>query len=445
MTEPEMKVSPRTSRVLDLGRLAAGPPVEIAVDTEFQGTHTLTIQAATRLSERRLALQVYRSGAIPPVPRSFQLGHYLPTDAEAYGRYCDAIVRRRTALITADLSPVRLLADLLRLEGVVAVSRSEGRRLLEDGPPNATRSSGTGRWVVPAIPIALIGHFLPADFGRVFGRRFFDDLFGSAPDRERPLAFRDGKIVGLAYPGGSGFSASPVVEYALAPDGSLYRVRLETRDTTMPFDRGSLDQLSRTFLRLPKSDALSSADKRAMLRAFRERTEAAYGYAMVDAVNTLLVHEQMKARDAEIYRSFAVADADIPPMRPTLGGRVARFLRTMSARSAAGSTALSRERALSALMKKGGIGGVRRRPAGEPLRAPDRAGPRRPELQPIADPVLARGSRDAPGRRHVGVLQHDHRRPGRLLGPPGRPRAGEPADDPPRGRRAAREVRRPGR
>ena len=52
-----------------------------------------------------------------------------------------------------------------------------------------------------------------------------------------------------------------------------------------------------------------------MLRAFREKTADAYGYAIVDAVNTLLVHERMAEMDREIYASFDVPDAEIPPMK----------------------------------------------------------------------------------------------------------------------------------
>jgi hypothetical protein len=52
---------------------------------------------------------------------------------------------------------------------------------------------------------------------------------------------------------------------------------------------------------------------------------------------------------------LGVADAGIPPMRSTLGGRVAQFLSIMSREAAAGSEALAGDRALPALMKKGGI------------------------------------------------------------------------------------------
>jgi hypothetical protein len=339
---------------ITLDRLAARRLIEIAVDTEFHHAHTLTIQVAARPSARRVVVQVYRSLAIPPPPDGLDLAAYLPTDSDGYGRFFDKLAARRAKAITPDLSPARMLTDLFRLDGVTPVSRHEGRRLVAAGPPNAVLKPGRTTLSVPTIRIVLVGHFLPADFARCFGRDFYDDLFDSRPDGERPLAFAGGKVVGLAYPGGSAYAGAPVVEFASTPDGSLYEVRLETRDTNQPFGTATLDRLSRTFLGLPKPDALDEGDKQDMLRAFREKTAKAYGYAIADAVNTLLVHEQMLERDREIYSSFGVADGEIPSMKATLGSRVVQFLSLMSRESAAGSEVLKTDRALRRLMRKGG-------------------------------------------------------------------------------------------
>ena len=91
-----------------------------------------------------------------------------------------------------------------------------------------------------------------------------------------------------------------------------------------------------------------------MLRSFREKARDAYGYAAVDAVNTLLIHERMAQLDRDIYRSFGIEEADAPPMKATLGSRVATFLSRMSRRGAAGSEVLGSDRALRDLMRKGG-------------------------------------------------------------------------------------------
>jgi hypothetical protein len=339
---------------MTLDRLAARGHVEIAVDTEFRDAHTLTIQAAVRRSAGSVVVQVYRSPAIPPPPPGFDPAAYLPIDPGGYGRFFGRLAIRPARAITPDLSPARMLADLFGLGDVVPVSRHEGRRLIEAGPPNAAQKPGKATPGVPAIRVVLVGHFLPADFARCFGRGFYDDLFGSRPDGGRSLAFRDGKIVGLAYAGGSPFGGAPVVEYAAAPDGSIYEVRLEIRDTNEAFGRGTLDHHSRTFLGLAKSRAPAEEDRQDMLRAFREKTADAYGYAIVDAVNTLLVHEQMVEKVREIYASFGVADGDIPPMKPTPGGRVAQFVSRMTRKAAEGSEALKADRALGQLMRKGG-------------------------------------------------------------------------------------------
>ena len=146
-----------------------------------------------------------------------------------------------------------------------------------------------------------------------------------------------------------------MVEHVLR-GGDLFAVRLETRDTTLPFGPASLDRHSRTFLGLPKSGALSEDDKMDMLATFRTKTADAYGYAVAEAVNTLLVYEQMRIRDYELYKSFGFADEDVPLLQAFLGGRVSTFLaETTRLGRAAGSAELSSRGKLGALMRKGGV------------------------------------------------------------------------------------------
>src|SRR5258708_468495 len=119
----------QTASGITLDRLAARKSIEIAVHTQFHDVHTLTIQLAPRLAPGRLAIQIYRSSAVPPFPPGFDKGAYLPTDIQRYGRYFESLVRRRTTIITPRLSPVRMLADLFELTDVEPISRQEGRQL----------------------------------------------------------------------------------------------------------------------------------------------------------------------------------------------------------------------------------------------------------------------------------------------------------------------------
>jgi hypothetical protein len=91
-----------------------------------------------------------------------------------------------------------------------------------------------------------------------------------------------------------------------------------------------------------------------MLRTFREKTTLSYGYAVVDVVHTLLIHEQMVKTDREIYESFGIAGAEVPSTKATLGSRVNLFLTRMVRKAASGSDELKTELALRRLMKKGG-------------------------------------------------------------------------------------------
>ena len=62
-----------------LENLVRQPAIEIAIDTEYQDSHTLTIQAATRLGTD-IVVQVYHSGDISPPPLSFRVRDYMPRD-----------------------------------------------------------------------------------------------------------------------------------------------------------------------------------------------------------------------------------------------------------------------------------------------------------------------------------------------------------------------------
>lgn len=343
---------------ITFAHLAEQPAIEVAVDTEFKGIHTLTVQAAGRVRPDHIAVQVYRAQAVPRLPDSFELAHHAKITTATYGPSCRHVVLRPVRLIEPTMSPVRLVSDLFGIPDTVAHSRREGLRRLEgaggpDGPPNATWQPRSGQWTVPTIRVVLIGHFLTADFARLFGRAFHDDLL--RPNSGDALSIREGKVIGYIGPGPMGAFVSPIVQYVEDRDGALYALRLEWRDTMLPFGPASLDRLCRTFLGLGKLDGLDQRDKEDMLRTFRKKTEQAHAYAIVDAVHTLLVHEAMTEQDRRIYTSFGVPREDVPPMRLTLGSRVAQFLSEMTSRTAAaGSVGLSKVSRLKELMRRGG-------------------------------------------------------------------------------------------
>jgi len=105
-----------------------------------------------------------------------------------------------------------------------------------------------------------------------------------------------------------------------------------------------------------------------MVQTFRKKPSDAYGYAIVDAVNTLLVHEQMQKQDRGVYHAFGAGE-EAPPMRTTLGSRVAKFLVRMTRRSAAAGSAGAGERTKAeGLDEEGRSGGLRRWPCGQPVR-----------------------------------------------------------------------------
>jgi hypothetical protein len=348
--------------------------VTIAVDTEYYQAHTLTVQAAVRLGPEAIAVQVYRSRAVPDLPLSFAPADYFPPGPGGYGPFFHDVVVRPVRPLTPDLSPLRMLRDLYGLAGLNVLSRHDGLARIDlfgvPGPAvplpvpiNVKSDPRTGRWRVPDVRLTLVGHFLTADFARIHGRDFLEGLLKCKYWRDRaPLVIRHRKLTQLVeqWPGRT--RLDPALEFCEL-GGEFFQARVGTRDTVLPYGWASLDGLCRTFLGLGKSAAVAAEDKRDMRRAFAERPADAYGYAMADAVNTLLVYEQMQARDREIYRSFGFAEREAPPLRTTVGGRVSTFLLRTTRRDAArGSRQLRSGAALRALMAGGGVGLFARHP-----------------------------------------------------------------------------------
>ena len=191
-----------------------------------------------------------------------------------------------------------------------------------------------------------------ADLLRVFGRQFYLGLLANSAGSPPPLGFRDGKLLGFTT--GNRY-CPPLVEFGVAPDGSVYEVRLQTCDTMLPYGTASLDRLSEAFLGFGKGELLAAEEKADMLRTFHAKPADTYGYAITDAINTLCVWEQMELNDRQMYESFGCPTAETRKMRPTLGARVATFETEMTRRSvASGSHKLKSKGALKRQMEKGG-------------------------------------------------------------------------------------------
>jgi hypothetical protein len=335
----------------------------IGVDTEYHDAHTLTVQPAARLDLETLVVQIYRDRTVPDLPADFSLDRYLSLTEDKYGLFCKRILLRPVQPLTSDLSPGRMALDLLGLPGRV-LSRAAGRAAIGrfspvvgpglGYPPNVIHDARRDRWVIPPVHLTLVGHFLRADFARLFGREFLDGLRLAGAEGGGRIGIESRKLLRFVLMRGRWRESAPVLQYVSSED-NFFAVRLETRDSHVPFGPSSLDRHSKTFLGLPKSDIFTEEDKEDMHRAFLSRKADAFGYAATDVVQTLLVFEQMEEKDREIYRAFGFAEKDIPPMRAFQGGRVSTFLlATTRAGVAAGSQALASDRQLRRLMRGGG-------------------------------------------------------------------------------------------
>jgi hypothetical protein len=273
------------------------------------------VQAAARLDANSLCVQVCRSPQIPDLPTGFEQEAYLPITAEKYARFCEKIIIRPVKLLSADLSPARILLDLHGLHGVEVRSRFQdlGDQFDPfsdcDPPANAKWNKKALQYDLPIVSLLLVGHFLRADFFRIFGRTFLNTLRPQPMEKHGAVAVRSRKLLSFVEVVGKRPRTDPTLEFLVAGDDA-FAVRLKTRDTALPFGRGSLEAHSQTFIGIGKSDTLSEADKKDMLKTFQTRTADAYGYAYVDAINTLLVYEAMVAKDKEISKAFGLPEQE---------------------------------------------------------------------------------------------------------------------------------------
>lgn len=334
-------------------------PIEIAIDTEYQDAQTLTIQAAARNPKGNVMVQLFNSPSIPSLPEGFKYDAFLPTTKEdGYGNYCEKFILKEPALIHDQLSLVEILSNLLTLPKLEAFSKTEIEPLITDKLQrylDAKWDSEKEKWILPTIKIVLIGHFLTADIGRSFGRKYNDSLFHKDSFKSSSIKLDSRSKLELIEEYANHIVSNPVVEYAKYGPNRLYQVRIETRDTALPFAGSKLDKLSNIFINRKKAESISKDELARMFDTFHTKPNEAYGYAIVDVVNTLLTYEQMKEYDAKIYQEFRVPESDIPEMAATIGSRVKDFILTMTAQSVKNSQYLSAACEVKKLMRKSGI------------------------------------------------------------------------------------------
>jgi hypothetical protein len=289
--------------------------VTIACDTEFKGTHTLTIQFAARLGEE-VFVQVYSSPAIPYQPEPEVLERLLPRKIRSHCR----VVIRRGRDIADLLSPAEVLTDLFAL----AVHDSYERTGMDEYEKELT--------------VTFVGHFWRADFFRIFGRCFFTRL-KELQLVSGNLTIQDRRLLSFKDTSGH-YRADPVLDRAYYREGS-YPLRINYFDTCLTFgNRASLDDLARTFVGVGKLKGFSDAAKGDMLETFRRQPARAYAYAITDALLTLLVKESMTRTHEEICNELGLK-GDIPALRSTQGSRVAEIIVRSVAGAAEESEALS--------------------------------------------------------------------------------------------------------
>jgi len=332
--------------------------VVLAIDTEFEGSETLTVQAAMHDSTGRVLIQLYHAPEVS-YPQGLEAADSLHG---LHRQFFKSFTRRRTKKLSADLSPSQMIIDLKNIVGAKTVSRSDGFRRLKDAsskPKNATWDKSAARWRVPSIRVTMVGHFLPADFARAFGVRFYDGVLDRAADGPKIEISSNRRLAFVGHRAGYD-DYEPIVEFLELADGQLFAVRLATVDTNLTFGPKPLDDLAQTLLGVGKRNTFSADELGNMQKTFKKRPHDAFGYGLRDAVLTLLVHEKMGELDRYTYKALGIPDNFVPPMAGTIGGRVSAMTFAAIRNFAASSHELSNERQLKELMRDGGRGRFRR-------------------------------------------------------------------------------------
>lgn len=249
-------------------------PIEIAVDTEYDGAHTLTTQLVRRRDRQTLELQIYRSPEIPKPSDVQRIAGDISEEHKCYASRFDRLVVRSMKAIKSSLSPATIVENALRLKHSERVSRDDANSFLSDQALDLQHAIWDGcraKWRVPFIRLFLVAHFWTADFLRVFGSDIYSALLHEHPRirlRKKPT---------LSLVEGSGFGGPPILEYLKIGDDFLCGICIETADNILPFGKGSLDRHSQTFLGIGKSGNITAKDKASMAKTFDVKTDEAYG------------------------------------------------------------------------------------------------------------------------------------------------------------------------
>jgi hypothetical protein len=95
--------------------------VAVAIDTESDGASTLSVQVVARDEKGRLQAQIYHAPEIP-VPAGFRAKGQL----QGLARLVKNLRCRPPKILSARLSPARMLADVFGFRDVTPVSRAAG-------------------------------------------------------------------------------------------------------------------------------------------------------------------------------------------------------------------------------------------------------------------------------------------------------------------------------
>src|SRR5207245_979403 len=106
-------------------------------------------------------------------------------------------------------------------------------------PPNLKWDPRGKRWKVPDLPVTLVGHFLRVDFCRIFGSAFINSLRTSPADHHGRVAVESRRLLRFIERRGRGRDRAPILQYVYH-GRNFHAVRVETRDTMLPFGYATL-------------------------------------------------------------------------------------------------------------------------------------------------------------------------------------------------------------
>lgn len=299
--------------------------VYLAVDTEYEGNRTLTVQCAVQIGDT-INIQVYRASDVPEPPDLNQILKKFKKMLREMGKQ---VIIRPVKQLPRDLSPAKILNDLLDpRERWATVDKSECP---------ARKKKDRKQQLRKRVDVVLVGHFLPADLLRMFGKGYTEKLLAVGANR---VVLHQMKRLGFTN---QRQRTGPVVCDGIRWGEDIVPVYLDTFDTNLPFGKRKLADLCKTFLNIDKCE-IAPDDLRNMLDYFKKTPEKAYEYAIRDVVLTLLLHEKMNQLDRQLLAQLELLTDDSHEIKRTNGRRGSDALQRFIEKSAAGSTSLAKQR-----------------------------------------------------------------------------------------------------